>query len=99
MAAPASNNQPGAVDNDDVQFWTNKVNDVLSRPGEVLQSKSSAEASTWHNAFFSCFEPIDLCLITWCLPCITFGKTHHLLHKDGNLAGYQPVNTSVGLRI
>jgi hypothetical protein len=41
------------------------------------------------------FNPIDLCLVTYCCPCVTFGKTHHRLRKDPNLAGYEPINTSV----
>ncbi|KAI1325950.1 duf614 domain-containing protein [Xylariaceae sp. FL0255] len=86
--------QQGPIDNNDVQFWTDKVNDVMKRPGEVINSKSAEGASSWYSNFFGCFDPIDTCLITWCLPCVTFGKTHHQLHKDPTLAGYEPINTS-----
>jgi hypothetical protein len=34
-------------------------------------------------------------LITYCVPCVTFGKTHHRTRKDANMAGYEPINTSV----
>jgi len=32
--------------------------------------------------------------VTYCCPCVTFGKTHHRLRKDPNLAGYEAINTS-----
>jgi hypothetical protein len=34
-------------------------------------------------------------LITYCVPCVTFGKTHHRTRKDATMAGYEPINTSV----
>jgi len=68
--------------------------DVLARPREHVNQKSPETASPWTNAFFGCFNPIDLCLMSWCLPCVTFGKTHHRLHKSSNLEGYEPINTS-----
>jgi hypothetical protein len=33
--------------------------------------------------------------MTYCCPCVTFGKTHHRTRKNGSLEGYEPVNTSV----
>ena len=33
-------------------------------------------------------------LVTWCCPCVTFGRTHHRLHKSGSLEGYHFVNAS-----
>jgi hypothetical protein len=33
--------------------------------------------------------------ITCCVPCVTFGKTHHRSRKDANLEGYTPVNATV----
>jgi len=33
-------------------------------------------------------------LITYCVPCVTFGKTHHRTRKNGNMEGYEPINTS-----
>jgi hypothetical protein len=33
--------------------------------------------------------------MTWCLPCVTFGKTHHRVRKDASMQGYEPINTSV----
>jgi hypothetical protein len=85
----------GAVDDKDVEHWKGKFNKVFANAGETINSKSPATASSWHAGLFDCFNPIDLCLITYCLPCITFGKTHHRLHKDGSLKGYEPINTSV----
>lgn len=88
--------QKGPIDNDEVQEWIGRANDVLAQPGEVLNSKSADDAQPWYSNLFGCFSPVDLCLTTWCLPCVTFGKTHHRLRNNGNLEGYQPVNTTVG---
>ncbi|KAI8623494.1 PLAC8 family-domain-containing protein [Xylariaceae sp. FL1651] len=92
--SPPTNNQASPVDQNDIRFWTDKLNDIAKRPAEVVMSQSDARASSWYTSFFGCFDPIDTCLVTWCLPCVTFGKTHHRLHKDANLDGYEPINTS-----
>ncbi|KAF7549741.1 hypothetical protein G7046_g8250 [Stylonectria norvegica] len=84
----------GPIDQNDLNEWKGRVNDVLARPSEHLNSRSPPDAQPWHSGFFDCFNPIDTCLITWCLPCITFGKTHHRLHKSNSLEGYEPINTS-----
>ena len=34
-------------------------------------------------------------LLTYCCPCVTFGKIHHRYKKNGSLEGYEPINTSV----
>ncbi len=97
MAAPAPAQNPNSPINDkDVDDWKNRFNEVLAKPGEHINSKSPEGAQEWTTPFFGCFSPIDLCLMTWCVPCVTFGKTHHRLRKQGNLEGYEPVNTSVG---
>jgi len=92
-AGPAGSGS-GAVDDKDVEHWKTKINAVLSKPGDHINSKSPEGSQSWHSGFFECFNPIDLCLLTYCLPCVTFGKTHHRVHKDGNLQGYEPINTS-----
>lgn len=89
--------QKGPIDNDVIQEWSQRANDVLEKPAEVLNSKSPEDAAPWHAGLFECFTPIDLCLTTYFLPCVTFGKTHHRLRNNGSLEGYQPVNTSVRL--
>lgn len=94
MSAPA---QPstGPINDQDVNEWKIRLNEVLAKPGEVVNSKSPESAQPWYESFFGCFSPIDLCCMTYCLPCVTFGKTHHRLRKDANLVGYEPINTSV----
>lgn len=96
-----SDGKPGAIraliDENDVQFWTDALNDVAGRPAEALMSASPAGAGSWFTSFFSCLDPVDECAVTWCLPSVTFGKTHHRMNKDAKLAGYKPVNTSVSL--
>ncbi len=85
----------GAVNDQDVAEWKDRINDVLARPSEHVNHKSPEDAQSWNESFFGCCSPIDLCLMTYCLPCVTFGKTHHRLRKDASLAGYEPINTSV----
>ncbi|OAA58028.1 DUF614 domain containing protein [Niveomyces insectorum RCEF 264] len=84
----------GAINDKDVEDWKTRINDVIARPGEHVNQRSGEGAQAWHESFFGCCMPIDLCLMTYCLPCVTFGKTHHRLRKDANLEGYEPINTS-----
>lgn len=103
MAAPAYSQtapQPassGPIDNHDVEDWKQRFNTVLAKPSEHVKSASPATAQPWHNSLFGCCSPIDLCLVTYCLACITFGKTHHRLRKNGKMEGYEPINTTVSL--
>ncbi|KAL2760960.1 hypothetical protein ACRALDRAFT_1073412 [Sodiomyces alcalophilus JCM 7366] len=96
MAAPHASAQAGAspIDDRDIGEWTQRFNAALANPGEVVKSSSPASAQSWSNSLFACFNPVDLCLVSCCLPCVTFGKTYHRLNRDPNLEGYQPVNTS-----
>ncbi|ATY64797.1 DUF614 domain protein [Cordyceps militaris CM01] len=84
----------GPVDDQEVKFWTDRANDFLARPSEHINSHSPAGAQAWYAGFFDCFNPIDTCLITWCLPCVTFGQVQHRMQRSVDLEGYQPVNTS-----
>jgi hypothetical protein len=95
MSAPAQTTSSGPVNDRDVEDWKKRINEVLAKPSEAINSRSPEDAQAWHTGFFDCFNPIDLCLMTYCLPCITFGKTHHRLRKNVNLEGYEPINTSV----
>lgn len=106
MAAPAysqtgpqhaSSSSSGPIDSHDIEDWKQRLNTVLAKPGDHVKSSSPATAQAWHNSLFGCCSPIDLCLITYCLPCITFGKTHHRLRKNGKMEGYEPINTTVSL--
>ncbi|KAG8676385.1 hypothetical protein FPOAC1_002388 [Fusarium poae] len=96
MAAPVQKNAQnnGPIDHNDLNEWKGRFNDVLARPSEHVNSKSPETSQPWQNSFFGCFSPISLCAITCCVPCVTFGKTHHRLQKNSNLQGYEPVNTS-----
>lgn len=85
----------GPINNRDVEEWTTRFNEVLAKPGDVINSRSPEGSQPWYSSFFGCFSPVDLCLMTWCLPCVTFGKTHHRMQKSGTLEGYEPINTSV----
>lgn len=93
--ATATTNASGPIDNADIEEWKNRFNEVLAKPKEHIDSKSPATSQSWTNSLFGCFSPIDLCCMTWCLPCVTFGKTHHRIRKNGSMEGYEPINTSV----
>lgn len=96
--APPQTSQPasnGPINDADMKLWTDRLNDVLARPSEHINSKSPQGAQSWFAGFFDCFNPIDTCLISWCVPCVTFGRAHHRMHKDPELSGYEVVNTSV----
>ncbi|KXJ94596.1 PLAC8 family-domain-containing protein [Microdochium bolleyi] len=96
VAASGPSNGPsnGPIDHADIEDWKNRLNEVLAKPSEHVNSKSPATAQSWTNSLFGCFSPIDLCCMTWCLPCVTFGKTHHRLRKNGSMEGYEPINTT-----
>ena len=36
----------------------------------------------WNHSIFGCFSDIKLCLVSWCLPCFTTGKTAEALGTD-----------------
>ncbi|EJP71041.1 Protein PLANT CADMIUM RESISTANCE 3 [Beauveria bassiana] len=91
-SAPVQRN--GVVNDQDVKFWTDRANDFLARPSEHIHSRSPNGAQSWFAGFFDCFNPIDTCLITWCLPCVTFGQVQHRIQRSGELEGFEPLNTS-----
>ncbi|KAK4126956.1 PLAC8-domain-containing protein [Parathielavia appendiculata] len=94
MAAPQQTAQQGPLNHDDMAEWTARFNDVLARPGEYVNSKSPETSQPWYSSFFGCFSPIETCAMTYCCPCVVFGRTHHRLRKNANLEGYEPINTS-----
>ncbi|EXJ62726.1 hypothetical protein A1O7_03164 [Cladophialophora yegresii CBS 114405] len=88
--APA---QGGMIDQKDVQDWMKRFNEGLA-DSSIIAAPSAPDARPWHTSFFSCFAPIDTCFITCCVPCVTFGKTHHRTRKHGNMNGYSFINAS-----
>jgi Cys-rich protein (TIGR01571 family) len=95
-AAPATNgaNNSGPINDRDMEDWKNRFNDVFAKPSEHINAPEIEGSQDWQNSFFGCCNPIDTCLITYCLPCVTFGKTHHRTRKNANMEGYEPINTS-----
>jgi len=91
--APAAA-KPGPVNDDDVNDWKARINDWFARPSEHINAVSPAGAQKWNSGFFEFWNPIETCALTCCLPCVTFGKTHHRIRKNANLEGYEPINTS-----
>ncbi|OAA73726.1 DUF614 domain protein [Cordyceps fumosorosea ARSEF 2679] len=84
----------GHINDQEVQFWKERGHDLLARPSEHINSRSPAGAQPWYAGFFECFSPVDTCLITCCLPCVTFGQVHHRMQRSAELEGYEPINTS-----
>jgi len=84
----------GPIDHTDMQDWMERFNGALSKSGEHIHEKSPEDSREWNSSFFGCLDPIDTCLITYCVPCVTFGKTHHRTRKDASMTGYEAINTS-----
>ncbi|KAM3069153.1 hypothetical protein ACMFMG_012206 [Clarireedia jacksonii] len=47
--------------------------------------------SSWLNDIWDCFQPVELCLKSCCIPCVVYGKAQHRL-QNPTLAGYQTIN-------
>ncbi|KAK4693486.1 hypothetical protein P7C71_g3921, partial [Lecanoromycetidae sp. Uapishka_2] len=75
----------------DLDGWVARASATAKDPSGITNPTGHAP---WSSSFFGCFDPIDTCAITCCCPCITFGKTHHRIHKDASLAGYSVLNAS-----
>ncbi|TPX12768.1 uncharacterized protein E0L32_000945 [Thyridium curvatum] len=52
---------------------------------------NSRQNPHWNESMFSCCSPFDLCMATWCFPCVTYGKTE-ARRKDPSLKDYNGVN-------
>jgi hypothetical protein len=56
---------------------------------------SHIQEQEWHHSGSSCCSPFGTCMLSWCCPCITYGRTHHRVKNDGNMQGYSCCNLSV----
>ncbi|RDI86039.1 putative mannose-1-phosphate guanyltransferase [Venturia inaequalis] len=83
----------GPIDVTDTADWIRRFNDVFTDISQI-SAPGLTNHRPWISSFCGCCCPIDLCCITYWLPCITFGKTHHRTRKNGNMDGYEPINTS-----
>lgn len=59
-----------------------------------MTKESGNSQSGWAHGLFDCCSPGGLCLKTFFCPCLTFGKTSHLLAHN-NLDSYSCCNGSV----
>ncbi|CAN8096788.1 unnamed protein product [Discula destructiva] len=48
----------------------------------------------WQASYCGCCSPFDLCMKAFCCPCFVYGKTHHRIRENGNMEGYDSVNSS-----
>ncbi|ORY14045.1 PLAC8 family-domain-containing protein [Clohesyomyces aquaticus] len=51
-----------------------------------------AHQEDWHHSGSSCCSPFGTCMLSWCCPCITYGRAHHRIKSDGNMQGYSACN-------
>ncbi|KAF2845076.1 hypothetical protein T440DRAFT_375336, partial [Plenodomus tracheiphilus IPT5] len=56
------------------------------------KKKSATPGKPWKTSFWACCVPFDLCLVTSCCPCFTFGKTWHRVENNGDMTTYEPFN-------
>jgi len=84
----------GPINDNDINDWKDRFNKTFANVGETVNAKSPEGAQEFSNAFFGCCSPIETCCLTYCCPCITFGKIHHRTRKSGSMEGYEPINTS-----
>ncbi|CAO2649166.1 Nn.00g101150.m01.CDS01 [Neocucurbitaria sp. VM-36] len=80
----------GLIDSNVINNWKLKLNRSL-QDGKI---SSKTAGKPWSASLWACFSPPDLCCITCCVPCVTFGKTYHRLEHNGDMTTYEPINTS-----
>jgi len=90
----AGTTHAGTIDHNDMNDWKARFNSALNDPNGTIKAKAPAEARKWEHSFWGCCVPVSTCFISCCLPCITFGKTHHRTRKSPTLEGYSAINTS-----
>lgn len=99
LQGPYQPQQPihGPLDNSEVAQWNQHPDQAIATPSRQLHESSvkGPDPGKWHAPYCGFCSPIDLSLITWCLPCLTFGQTHHRLRWGGNMESYEPLNSSV----
>jgi hypothetical protein len=109
MAAPAA--KKGPIDPNDVQDWMNLINDLvksgdIAKPAPADARPWHNQIFGCFNPIDKCtlmqvqyiWPLINMSvagLVAWCIPCVSFGKTHHMTRKNANLEGYSPINLSV----
>lgn len=86
LAHPSSSMQA------DTANWLERATQLAKEPSAFTAAGGNAP---WSSSFWACFSPFGLCCQAYWCPCIVFGKTHHRLHKDRDLAGYKTLNASV----
>lgn len=52
---------PPAIDQKDIDHWTNRFNEALAKP-EIVTGPAAQNAQEWQEGFFNCFNPIDTCM-------------------------------------
>jgi Cys-rich protein (TIGR01571 family) len=77
------------------QQTSTSSDDTVLRTDEVGLSDSivpQVSLQPWRIPFFDCFSPLDNRLISWCVPCINYGKTDHRMNVDTSMENYGPIN-------
>ncbi|KAF2809947.1 uncharacterized protein BDZ99DRAFT_570581 [Mytilinidion resinicola] len=69
--------------------WNNRFNNVVN---EASAPPSTGPKQARTANLFDCCVPPELCFLTYCCPCVTFGKSTHRMENDGNMTNFGPVN-------
>lgn len=48
------------INQEDIHGWIGRLNAVIAKP-DTITAPAPASARPWHNGFFECFMPVDLC--------------------------------------
>jgi len=51
-----------------------------------------AQKQEWTASGADCCSPFSACLLSWCLPCVQYGRISHRLNKDASLKGWSFFN-------
>ena len=49
----------------------------------ITNEGQSLKTGVWTHGLFGCFDNLSVCIITYFVPCVTFGQTRERLHGDG----------------
>ncbi|KAF2204333.1 PLAC8-domain-containing protein [Delitschia confertaspora ATCC 74209] len=53
-----------------------------------------SEKQEWHHSGAACCSPFSTCLLSWCCPCILYGRAHHRVKSNGNMQNYSCTNSA-----
>ncbi|KAK1140290.1 hypothetical protein N8T08_010493 [Aspergillus melleus] len=64
--------------------------------GNTDRSRDITQSRQWNYSLFECCSPGLLCFTSFCLPCLTYGKTQSRI-RDPSLQTYSSINSSCSI--